>query len=100
MIDTGCSVSIVSSEVARKLIIQKNDKIKKQTISCCDLLEVKGSVVLADVEIENSSIGAMCAYVLDKLPLDVGLIVGLDVMLFISKGSILLRRVKLNQLSN
>ena len=80
MIDTGCSVTMISKESAgnRQLIPHP---LVLQTIDR-GLLRVHNSVVLRDIKtLQHFSLGSVEAHVLDKLPSGVDVVLGLDLLL-------------------
>ena len=92
LIDTGCSVSLISAAGAHGL--QRNPEIiRLQTVNC-DFVESTGFVMLKRVTIKDgfnvSQVENVKAHVLSKMPLNVDMIIGLDVVmkegLSITKG--------------
>ena len=83
LIDTGCSISLISAACSRGLCVHK-ESVKLQTVNC-DFVETTGFVILQNVTIEDGSkvneVRNVKAYVLPSMPLDVDMIVGLDVVM-------------------
>ena len=81
LVDTGCSVSLVSGHVAGKLS-QRPGSVELEIMSG-GTVRAEGVVVLDQVLIGTNSlqVGPVEAYVVPRLPLDLDVIVGLDVIL-------------------
>lgn len=79
MLDTGCSVSLIRAEYVKNLVVEKC-KVSL-TVMNCNEMEITGRVTLRKVVVGDSDIGPIEAHVLEKLPLGLDLIVGLDVIM-------------------
>ena len=83
LIDTGCSVSLISANCARGLKIDPVI-VRLQTVDC-EFVESTGSVLLDKVTIRDgiavSEVKNVEAHILPRMPLNVDMIIGLDVIL-------------------
>ena len=79
MIDTGCSVSLISVKLAGCLHVHP-ERVCLETMSR-DIIEAKGFVLLEQIMVDDQDIGPVKAYVLSQLPNDFDFIIGLDVVM-------------------
>ena len=78
LIDTGCSVTLVGEKVAGGRHRDKSE-VELEMMQR-RILRTSGAVQLLSVVVDNFELGPVSAHVVSDLPLDVGLVVGLDVI--------------------
>ena len=79
MIDTGCSLTLASEHAVREYGEMSAESVMLETMS--GFIKTRGSVMLRSVVYESQELGSVSAHVLPKLPLQVDLVMGLDVIL-------------------
>ena len=77
MIDTGCSLTLASERVARDRLTSV-ESIRLETMGG-DVSRTRGSVMLGSVMYQSQE--PVLAHVLPRLPMQVDLVMGLDVIL-------------------
>lgn len=78
MIDTGSCVTLIHRKVVKQRV-NYEDKLSLQSVSG-EVLQMVGSVEIGSISIDGYDLGTIRAYVIDKLPRDVDLLVGNDVL--------------------
>ena len=80
MIDTGCSQSLVKSDIVNSLNIERGSMALE--VMNCNIIHTEGKAVLDRESIgpEEVNIGILKVHVLQRLPLDLDIIIGWDVI--------------------
>jgi hypothetical protein len=79
MIDTGCSLTLASDHAVRDRL-RSVESIMLETMGG-EIISTQGSVMLKSVMYESQELGPLLVHVLPKLPKQVDLVIGLDVIL-------------------
>lgn len=81
LVDTGCSVSLLDSRFARNLLLSGDSKELVLEIMNGDQIKTRGKVFIENVVMSNNAnIGPIHAHIVNRLPLGLDVIIGLDVI--------------------
>ena len=79
LIDTGCSVSLIGESAVCRNITSSNEQISLVTMGG-GVVSSSRSVYLRSVEFEGKNLGPVKAYIVPFLPLNVDMVIGMDVI--------------------
>ena len=79
MIDSGCSLTLICENAARNYC-HRREFVKLETMGG-DSIICREAVILDSIIFNNSELGPTVAHILPNLPLQVDLVIGLDVIL-------------------